>query len=213
MKYLANNTTSNTPDNSMAYSSNNSMGNSSNNSMANSSNKAMSNSSNHTVSNSVANSNSLRVDSSALVGHLSHVSVNIVGVVVDVLDTAVRKVDGVGALPGSSAIVRLRGVKASSRVVVGHSVLVGEGGNLVRVNLSHSMTHNTMSDTNSMADADAVSDSNSMTNSNTVTNSNSVTNSDTMSNSSKELRGGRCCSCQGRNNQSSLKILEFTQNR
>ena len=207
MKYLANNTTFNTPDNSMAYSSNNSMGNSSNNSMANSSNKAMSNSSNHTVSNSVANSNSLRVDSSALVGHLSHISVNIVGVVVDVLDTAVRKVDGVGALPGSSAIVRLRGIKASSRVVVGHSVLVGEGGNLVRVNLSHSMTHNTMSDTNSMADADAVSDSNTMSNSNTVTNP------DTMSDPSKELRSGRCCSCQGRNNQRSLRILKLTQNR
>ena len=75
--------------------------------MANSSNKAMSNSSNHTVSDSMADSNSLRVDSSALVGHLSHVSVNIVGVVVDMLDAAVRKVDRVGALPGSSAIVRL----------------------------------------------------------------------------------------------------------
>ena len=205
MKYLTDNMMSNTPDNSMAQASNNSM--------ANSSNKAMSNSSNHTVSNSVANSNSLRVDSSALVGHLSHVSVNIVGVVVDVLDTAVRKVDGVGALPGSSAIVRLRGVKASSRVVVGHSVLVGEGGNLVRVNLSHSMTHNTMSDTNSMADADAVSDSNSMTDTNTMSNSNTVTNPDTMSDPSKELRSGRCGSCQGRNNQRSLKILDFTQNR
>ena len=199
----ANNTTSNTPDKSMAQASNNSM--------ANSSNKAMSNSSNHTVSNSVANSNSLRVDSSALVGHLSHISVNIVGVVVDVLDTAVRKVDGVGALPGSSAIVRLRGIKPSSRVVVGHSVLVGEGGNLVRVNLSHSMTHNTMADTNSMADADAVSDSNTMTNSNTMSNSNTVTNPDTMSDPSKELRSGRCCSCQGRNNQRSLRILRFIQ--
>merc|ERR1719308_816128 len=197
---------SNTPDDSMAYSSNNSMANSSNKAMANSSNKAMTNSSNHTVSNSVANSNSLRVDSSALVGHLSHISVNIVGVVVDVLDTAVRKVDGVGALPGSSAIVRLRGIKASSRVVVGHSVLVGEGGNLVRVNLSNSMTHNTMSDTNSMADADAVSDSNSMADSNTMSNSNTVTNPDTMSDPSKELRSCRCCSCQGRNNQSSLHV-------
>ena len=63
--------------------------------------------SNHTVSDSVANSNSLRVDSSALIGHLSHVSVNIVGVVVDVLDAAIRKVDRVGSLPSSSAIVGL----------------------------------------------------------------------------------------------------------
>ena len=99
MKCLADDTTSNTPNNSMAQASNDSM--------ADSSNKAMSDSSNHTMSDSVANSNSLRVDSSALVGHLSHVSVNIVGVVVDMLDAAVRKVDRVGTLPGSSAIVRL----------------------------------------------------------------------------------------------------------
>merc|ERR1711887_138713 len=104
------------------------MADSSNKAMSNSSNKAMSNSSNHTVSDRVANSNSLRVDSSALVGHLSHVSVNIVGVVVDMLDTAIRKVDRVGALPCSSAIVSLRSIKASSRVVVRHSILVGVGG-------------------------------------------------------------------------------------
>ena len=99
MKCLANNTTANTPNNSTAQASNDSM--------ANSSNKAMSNSSNHTVSDSMSDSNSLREDSSALVGHLSHVSVNIVGVVVDVLDATVRKVDRVGSLPSSSAIVRL----------------------------------------------------------------------------------------------------------
>merc|ERR1712106_404748 len=184
MKLLTDNTTSNTPDNSMAEAPNNSV--------ANSSNKAMSDSSNHTVSDSVANSNSLRVDSSALVGHLSHVSVNIVGVVVDVLDTAVRKVDRVGALPGSSAIVRLRSIKASSRVVVGHSVLVGVGGNLVRVHLPHSVTHNCMADT--------------MTNTNTVADANTMTDANTMSDPSKELRCSRCGSCQGRNDQRSLHV-------
>ena len=99
MKFSADNAMSNTPNNSMAHASNDSM--------ADSANKAMSDSSNNTVSDSVANSNGLRVDSSALVGHLSHVSVNIVGVVVDVLDAAVRKVDRVGSLPSSSAIVCL----------------------------------------------------------------------------------------------------------
>merc|ERR1712106_1032346 len=188
MKLLTDNTTSNTPDNSTAQASNASV--------ADSSNKAMSNSSNHTVSNSVANSNSLRVDSSALVGHLSHVSVNIVGVVVDVLDTAVRKVDRVGALPGSSAIVRLRSIKASSRVVVGHSVLVGVGGNLVRVHLPHSVTHNSMADTmtdtmantNTMADANAMANTDTMSKSNTVSNSNTMTDANTVSDPSKELR-------------------------
>merc|ERR1712055_316300 len=96
---LTDDTTANTPNNSTAHASNDSM--------ADSSNKAMSDSSNNTVSDSVANSNGLRVDSSALVGHLSHISVNVVGVVVDVLDAAVRKVDRVGSLPSSSAIVCL----------------------------------------------------------------------------------------------------------
>ena len=39
------------------------------------------------------------------VGHLSDVSLSIVGAVVDVLDTAVREVGRVGALSGSSAVV------------------------------------------------------------------------------------------------------------
>merc|ERR1719228_2627180 len=151
----------------------------SNDSMADSSNKAMSDSSNHTVSDSVANSNSLREDSSAFIGHLSHVSVNIVGVVVDMLDTAVRKVDRVGALPGSSAIVSLGSIKASSRVVVRHSVLVSVGGNLVRVNLSHSMTHNRMADT--MADTNAMA--NTMTNTNTMANTSTMADADAMANS------------------------------
>merc|ERR1719500_2430730 len=174
MKCLTDDTAAKTPHNSMASN--------------NSPNKAMSNSSNHTVSDSVANSNSLRVDSSALVGHLSHVSVNIVGVVVDVLDAAIRKVDRVGSLPSSSAIVGLRSLKASSRVVVGHSVLVGVRGDLVRVHLCHSMTHNRMANANTMSNA------------NTVAYSNSV------SDPSKELRGGRCSSCQGRNDQRSLHV-------
>merc|ERR1711887_503423 len=127
------------------------------------------------------------------------------------LDTAVRKVDRVGALPGSSAIVSLRSIKASSRVVVGHSVLVGVGGNLVRVNLSHSMTHNsmadTMADTNAMANTNAMADTNTMADTmtntnavadtNTMADANAMANSNAMSNPSKELGGGRCSCCQG----------------
>merc|ERR1719500_2469537 len=166
MKCLTDDTAAKTPHNSMASNY--------------SPNKAMSDSSNHTVSDSVANSNDLRVDSSALVGHLSHISVNIVGVVVDVLDAAVRKINRVGSLPSSSAIVCLRGVKASSRVVVGHSVLIGVWGNFVRVHLRNSMTHDCMANANAMSK------------------------SDTMSDSSKELRSGRCKGCQGRYDQRSL---------
>ena len=213
IKSLADNTTANTPNNSMAEASNDSM--------ADSSNKTMSDSSDHTVSDSVANSNSLRVDSSALVGHLSHVSVNIVGVVVDVLDATVRKVDRVGSLPSSSAIVRLRSVEASSRVVVGHSVLVGVRGNLVRVHLRHSMTHdrmantmaNTMADTmaKTMADADSVTNANTMADSDAMADANTMADSDTMSKPPEELRSGRRSGCQGRNDQRSLKIFGLTR--
>ena len=195
MKCLADNTTTDTPNNSMAQASNDSMA----------SDKTMSNSSNHTVSNSVANSNNLRVDSCALIGHLSHVSVNIVGVVVDVLDSAIRKVDRVGSLPSSSAIVRLQSVEASSRVVIGHSVLVGVRGNLVRVHFRHSMTHDRMTNANTMADADSMTDANS------VADADSMADANTMSKPSKELRSGRCRGCQGRNDQRSLKILGLTR--
>merc|ERR1719500_1637747 len=198
MKCLTDDTAAKTPHNSMASN--------------NSPNKAMSNSSNHTVSDSVANSNSLRVDSSALVGHLSHVSVNIVGVVVDVLDAAIRKVDRVGSLPSSSAIVGLRSLKASSRVVVGHSVLVGVRGDLVRVHLCHSMTHNrmananTVSDADSMANTDSVADANTMADADSMTDADTMADSDTMSKPSKELRSGRSRGCQGRNDQRSLHV-------
>merc|ERR1719430_2992050 len=46
--------------------------------------------------------------SSAIVSDFGNISINVVGVVVDVLDPSVREVDGVVALPGSGAIVRLR---------------------------------------------------------------------------------------------------------
>merc|ERR1719228_2622747 len=178
----------------------------SNDSMPDSSNKPISDSSNNTVSDSVANSNSLRVDSSALVGHLSHISVNIVGVVADMLDAAVREIDRVGSLPSSSAIVRLRSIEASSRVVVSHSILVGVGGYFVRVHLRHSMTHGCMADPDSVANTNTVTDAKSVTDADSVTDTDSVANSDAMSKPSKELRSGRCGGCQGRNDQRSLHV-------
>merc|ERR1719430_245956 len=91
-----------------------------------------------TVSDAMSDTNdSSGEGSSAIVGDFGDISVNVVGVVVDVLDPSVRKVDGVMSLPGSSAIVRLLGVKAGSRVVVSHSILVGVGRDLVRVDLSN----------------------------------------------------------------------------
>ena len=123
-----------------------------------------------TVGNAMADTNdSSGESSSAIVSDFGDISVNVVGVVVDMLDPSVRKVDGVMSLPGSSAIVSLLGVKAGSRVVVSHGILVGVGGDLVGVDLSNGMGNwvsNSMTN-NSVANAvpnKAMADSHTMSN-------------------------------------------------
>ena len=160
---------------------------------ANSTNKSMANTDN-TVADSVANSmgktvsnNSCRVGGSAIVGHLSDVSINIVGVVVDVLDTAVREVDGVGALSGRSAVVSLGSIEPRAGVVVSHGVLVGVGGDLVRVHLHRmgdTMAHKTMG--NTMANANTMADTNTVTSNKATVTSNKATVA------SQELSRGSC---------------------
>ena len=128
---------------------------------------------NTTVGNAMADTNNSSGEgSSAIVGDFGDISINVVGVVVDVLDPSVREVDRVVALPGSGAIVRLLGVKTGSRVVVSHGILVGVGGDLVRVDLngmgngvSNCMTNDAMANAHSVADANAMPDANSMANS------------------------------------------------
>merc|ERR1719461_1813446 len=81
----------------------------------------------------VGNRDSLRVLGLASVRDLSDVAVNVVGVVGDGLDTAVRKVHLVGALNNTGAIVALSLAKGGLGVVVGNSVVVGVGGDLSKV--------------------------------------------------------------------------------
>jgi len=83
--------------------------------------------------NGVGNRDSLRVLGLASVRDLSDVAVNVVGVVGDGLDTAVRKVHLVGALNNTGAIVALSLAKGGLGVVVGNSVVVGVGGDLSKV--------------------------------------------------------------------------------
>merc|ERR1719414_2891271 len=83
--------------------------------------------------NGVGNRDSLRVLGLASVRDLSDVAVNVVGVVGDGLDTAVRKVHLVGALNNTGAIVALSLAKGGLGVVVGNSVVVGVGGDLGKV--------------------------------------------------------------------------------
>merc|ERR1712088_75717 len=93
---------------------------------------------------SVGNGDSLRVLGLTSVGDLGDVAINIVGVVVDGLDTAVRKVHLVGALNNTGAIVTLGLAEGSARVLVSHCVVVGVGGDLskVRGSIADSMVGN-----------------------------------------------------------------------
>ena len=143
-----------------------------------------------TVGDAMTDTNDSRGEgSSAIVSDFGDISVNVVGVVVDVLDPSVRKVDGVMSLPGSSAIVRLLGVKTGSRVVVSHGILVGVGGDLVRVDwdsVSHSMTDHSMADTMCKA----------------------MSNAHSMANSSQQLGTGRGSSQEGGDRNESLRIRQ-----
>ena len=163
------------------------MGNSTNESMSNTDNSMAESVADHSSVSKTVSSNSCRVGGSSIVGHLSDVSLSIVGAVVDVLDTAVREVDRVGALSGSSAVISLGSIKSGAGVVISHGVLVGVGGDLIRVHLhgmGHSMAHNTMG--NTMAKANTMANANSMAEANTKTNSmanaGAMANADTMAN-------------------------------
>ena len=124
---------------------------------------------NNWASNGNRGGNNVREDSLAVVGDLGDVAFSIVGPVVDVLDAAVRQVDRVVALPGSSAVVRLRRVETGSRVVISNGILIGVGGDLVGVDLSNGMGNwvsNSMTN-NSVANAvpnKAMADSHTMSN-------------------------------------------------
>ena len=152
-----------------------------------------------TVGDAMADTNNSSGEgSSAIVGDFGNVSVNVIGVVVDVLDPSVRKVDGVVSLPGSGAIVSLLGVETGSRVVVSHGILVGVGGDLVGVDwdsVGHSVTNHGM--------ANSVTDTNTMCKA--MTNAHSVAKTNTMAKSSKQLGTGRGSSQEGGDRKESLE--------
>jgi len=171
----------------------------------------------------VGNRDSLRVGSSARVGDLGDVTIDVVGVVGHSLDTAVRKVDRVGSLNNTGAIVALGLAEGSARVLVSHSIVVGVGGDLSKVGGSiadsvvgnrGSMDNRGMVNNRGMVDhrgsmdqgcgmgnsmAKTMSDNamgKSMTN-NTVSKAVSGNNSVSETVSGQELRGGRGSSQQG----------------
>merc|ERR1719318_2369300 len=91
------------------------------------------------VGNGVGNTDNIGVRSGTVVGDLGDVAGGVVGVVVDMLDAAVGKVDGVGAVPHTGAVVRLGLLESGAGVVVVDAVLVGVGGDLGEVVEADSM--------------------------------------------------------------------------
>merc|ERR1712212_1153298 len=94
---------------------------------------------NSVAGHSVSNTNNIRVGSSAVIGDLGDVASGVIGVVVHVLDAAVGKVDRVGAVPHTGAVVRLSLLESGAGVVVVDSVLVGVGGHLGEIVEADSM--------------------------------------------------------------------------
>ena len=154
---------------------------------------------------------------SSRVGDLSDVAIIVVGMVVDSLDTAVRKVDRIGSLNNTGAIVALGLAEGSARVLVSHSIVVGVGGDLSKVggSIANSVVGNRgMVNNRGMVDhrggmdqgcgmgnsmAKTMSDNamgKSMTN-NTVSKAVSSNNSVSETVSGQELRGSRGSSQQG----------------
>ena len=76
-----------------------------------------------------------RVLGLSVIGDLGDIAVVVVDVVVDVLDPAVGKSNGVGTLTLAGAIVGLSSVEVGVGVVVSDGVLVGVGGDLIGVSL------------------------------------------------------------------------------
>merc|ERR1712224_468687 len=135
-------------------------------------------SNNSRVSNSMGNwvSNCVGIRSNTIISDISNI---IIGMIVDMLDTAIRKVDRVGTFYNTSTIIGLSLVEGSTRVVISNSIGVRVGRGLSKVRLGIS--------TNSMSNNWGMVDNRSMGNSNRVSNSmsNSVSKSmsDRMSNS------------------------------
>merc|ERR1719481_1936498 len=130
-------------------------------------------SNNSWVSNSVSNSVGIR--SNTIISDISNISIIIIGMIVDMLGTAIRKVDRVGTFYNTSTIIGLSLVEGSTRVVISNSIGVRVGRDFSKVRLGIS--------TNSMVSNNwGMVDNRSMCNSNWVSNSMSNSVSKSMSN-------------------------------
>merc|ERR1719347_1278922 len=139
-------------------------------------------SNNSRVSNSMGNwvSNSVGIRSNTIIGDISNITIIIIGMIVDMLGTAIRKVDRVGPFYNTGTIIGLSLVEGSTRVVISNSIGVRVGRGLSKVRLGIS-TNSMVSNNWGMVDNRSMGNSNRMSNS--MSNSMSKSMSDRMSNS------------------------------
>merc|ERR1719187_2381815 len=106
------------------------MDNSMRNRVGNSMCKGSSNSMSNRVGNSMCErscnsmSNRISVGSSSFIGNLRNETIIVIGMVVHMLDASIRKVDRVGSLNNTSAIIGLSLVESCSRIVISNSIVV-----------------------------------------------------------------------------------------
>jgi len=147
---------SNRVGNRMCKRSSNSMSNRVGNCMCKRSSNSMSNRVGNSMSDRVSNcvrqnwgsmsynrsmSNSLRVSSSSFIGNFRNETIIVIGMVVHVLDTSIRKVDRIGSLNNPSAIIGLSLVESCSRVVISNSIVVAVRRHLSKVRSSISSSN------------------------------------------------------------------------
>merc|ERR1719431_126828 len=152
-------------------------------------------------------SNSVGICSNTIISDISNITIIIIGMIVDMLGTAIRKVDRVGTFYNTSTIIGLSLVEGSTRVVISNSIGVRVGRGLSKVRLgisSNSMVSNNwgMVDNRCMCNSNWASNShwvsycNSMSKANSMSESNAMSKSYTMSKSnsmSKKCRSSRSC--------------------
>merc|ERR1712218_480594 len=88
-------------------------------------------SNNSWVSNSVVSnggmSNSVSIGSNSVISHISNITIIIIGMIGNMLGTAIRKVDRVGTFHNTGTIIGLSLVEGSTRVVISNSIGVRVG--------------------------------------------------------------------------------------
>merc|ERR1712128_247371 len=135
------------------------------------------------MTNSMSNwvSNSVSIGSNTIVGNISNIAIIVIGMIVDMLSTTIRKVDGVRALHNTGTIIGFSLAESSTGVVISNSigVRVGRGLSMVCNNWG-------MVDKRSMGNSNWVSYG--MTKSMSKAKSNSMVKTMT-----KELRSSRSC--------------------